>query len=319
MADLQGIFVPHVVPLNSRGRIDTEELGRYLEWLIEQGVDGLYSNGSTGEFLRFTPEERLLITRIACEVAAGRVPVLAGAAEPTTAETLKYAERCREWGARAVAVTSPYYYHLSQSAVQAYMSEIAVHSSIDITLYNIPAFATPFEIETVQRLAEFDRVIGIKDSSGDVSFMLRLMQAVRSQRPDFALLTGWEPVLVPLLAMGIDGGTHATAGVAPELTRQIYSLARSGNLNQAAELQFPLLRLFDELLDAGDFPAGFRAGVTARGFSIGASRQPGLNVDEKVRQRICIAVEDALGALRQERPSRQITRWSLPFCLPIGG
>src|SRR5690606_29183598 len=111
---------------------------------------------------------------------------------------------------------------LSPDSVYAYFREIATQSPIDITLYNIPMFASPIDVPTLSRLAEFDRIIGIKDSTGDVSAMQRMLAAVRPRRPDFVFLTGWEPVLASMVAIGADGGTHATSGVAPELTRGIY-------------------------------------------------------------------------------------------------
>ena len=135
-------------------------------------------------------------------------------------------------------------------------------------------FASPIDVPTIVRLAEFERIVGIKDSSGDVAFMLRMMDAVKPLRPEFAFLTGWEPTLVPLLVMGADGGTHATSGVAPELTRQIYDLVVAGELEQARTLQSRLLVLFDAMLTALDFPEGFRVGIERRGFRMGKSRQP---------------------------------------------
>ena len=78
---ITGILTPHMVPLDANGQINEAELRRYVDWLIAHGVHGLYPNGSTGEFIRFTPQERRRIVQIVCEQAAGRVPVLAGAAE----------------------------------------------------------------------------------------------------------------------------------------------------------------------------------------------------------------------------------------------
>ncbi len=271
---LRGIFTPHMVPLDQRGQINEDELRRYIDWLIERGVHGLYPNGSTGEFTRFTDVERKRIVQIVCEQAAGRVPVLAGAAEANVLETLRACETYAGYGARAVAIVSPYYYRLGPESVFAYFREIAVNSPIDVTLYNIPMFASPIDVPTIKRLAEFDRIIGIKDSSGDLAFMMRMMEAVRPVRPDFVFLTGWEAVLVPMLIMGVDGGTNATSGVVPELTRSLFDLTTGGQLDEAKRLQFRLLELFDTMLYSADFPEGFRAAVGLRGFDLGQSRQP---------------------------------------------
>src|SRR5262245_39041261 len=107
---LKGIFTPNIVPLDSRGEINESELRRYCDWLIERGVHGLYPNGSTGEFTRFTAEERRRIIEIIADQVAGRVPVLAGAAEANTRETIKACEHYHDLGVRAVAIVSPFYY-----------------------------------------------------------------------------------------------------------------------------------------------------------------------------------------------------------------
>src|ERR1700675_4492189 len=139
---LRGIFTPNLVPVDQHGEIQEAELRRYTDWLIERGVHGLYPNGSTGEFTRFTPEERRRITAIMADQPRGRVPILAGAAEANTLETISACEYYHTLGVRAVAIVSPFYYKLSPSAVYAYFKEIADHTPIDVTLYNIPMFAS---------------------------------------------------------------------------------------------------------------------------------------------------------------------------------
>src|SRR3954464_13038563 len=225
---LQGIFTPNLVPLDQDGEINESELRRYVDWLIERGVHGLYPNGSTGEFTRFTAEERREIMRIVCDQTRGRVPVLAGAAEANVRETIAACEAYHGFGATAVAIVSPFYYKLSPESVYAYFRDIALNSPIDVTLYNIPMFASPIDVPTLQRLAEVPPVIGIKDSSGDVSQMGRMVNAVRPHRPDFTFLTGWDVVLVPMMLVGADGGTNATSGVVPELMRRLYDDGRRG-------------------------------------------------------------------------------------------
>jgi 4-hydroxy-tetrahydrodipicolinate synthase len=296
MSKLTGIFTPNLVPLDAQGRINEDELRRYIDWLIDRGVHGLYPNGSTGEFTRYTVEERRRIIQIVCDQARGRVPVLAGAAEANVRETVAACEAYHGYGARAVAIVSPFYYKLSPESVFAYFREIARHSPIDVTLYNIPMFASPIDVPTLRRLAEFERIIGIKDSSGDVGNMCRMMQAVRPIRPDFSFLTGWEAVIMPMLLMGCDGGTNATSGIVPELTRKLWDLVQSKQLDEARSLQFRLIELFDTMLYSADFPEGFRAAVELRNFDFGKSRQPlseAQAVDRMALQRVlrCIMAD----------------------------
>ncbi len=165
-------------------------------------------------------------------------------------------------------------HRLGLESVYAYFREIAENSPIDVTLYNIPMFASPIDVPTIRRLAQFPRVVGIKDSSGDLTFLMRLIAAVRPERPDFCILNGWEAHLVPAMLVGADGGTHAISGVVPELTRAMYDLTRAGKIDEAMKLQYRLLELFDTMLLSADFPEGFRAAVDLRGFNFGPSRQP---------------------------------------------
>ena len=279
---LQGIYTPNIVPLNARGEIHEGELRRYVDWLIAKGVHGLYPNGSTGEFTRFTVEERIRIMEIICHQVRGRVPVLAGAAEANVKETVRACEKYFEMGATAVAIVAPYYYKLSPRAVYAYFKEIADNTPIDVTLYNIPVFASPIDVPTVQRLAdECPKVVGIKDSSGDILNMIRMIQAVRPSRPDFSFLTGWDAALMPMLLIGCDGGTNASSGVVPELTRKLYDLTVAYRIDEARALQYDIVKLFDAMLFSAEFPDGFRTAVRLRGFETGVGRQP-LSDDQKV-------------------------------------
>ena len=274
-AKLRGIFTPTLVPMDAKGEINETELRRFVSWLIDRGVHGLYPNGSTGEFTRLTAEERNRVVKIVCDETRGRVPVLAGAAEANVKETLRACAAYADMGAEAVAIVSPYYFRLSAESVYAYFAEIARSSPIDITLYNIPSYASPIDVPTIRRLAlEFPRVVGIKDSSGDLAFMMRMISAVRPHRPDFSFLTGWEAVLAPMLMIGCDGGTHASSNAVPEVTRRIFELSTEGKFDEAMKWNYRILELFDVMLYPFEFPDGFRAAAELRGFNFGVGRQP---------------------------------------------
>ena len=218
---------------------------------------------------------RSQIVRITCDEARGRVPILAGAAEANVKETLGACEAYAAMGARAVAIVSPIYYRLSPESVYAYFAEIARYTPIDITLYNIPMFASPIDVPTICRLAaDFPRVVGIKDSSGDLAFMMRMIAAIRPMRPDFTFLTGWEAVLAPMLMVGCDGGTNASSNAVPEVMRRIYDLCRAGNYQEAMRWNYRVLALFDTMLYPFEFPDGFRAAAALRGFDFGGGRLP---------------------------------------------
>jgi len=272
---LYGIFTPNMVPLDDRGRINESELRRIVDWLIGKGVNGLYPNGSTGEFTRFSFEERKEIVRIVCEQNAGRVFVLAGAAEANVAMTLEAATYYHSLGADAVAIVPPFYYPLSQDGVYAYFAEIANESPIDLTLYNIPQFSNDIAHDTIVRLAaEFPRIVGIKDSSRDLPRFLSMMNEITPIRPDFVYLLGCEEMLLPVLMMGGDGGTVATSGVVPEVFVKMYQLAQAERWSEARDIQYKLLPLIKLIIFGADFPEAVRQAVGLRGFNMGGGRQP---------------------------------------------
>jgi len=270
---LCGIFTPNMVPLDADGRINESELRRMIDWLIANGISGLYPNGSTGEFTRFSFEERKQIIRIVADQVAGRVPILAGASEANIEMTLEACAYYAELGCTAAAICGPYYYKLSQESVCEYFSELARRSPLDIFVYNIPQFANPIGLECMKQLCRFPRIIGTKDSSRDMPHFLNLINEVRPLRPDFTFLIGCEEMLLPAILMGADGGTVATSGVVPEVVMKLYHCAVNGQLDEARRIQFKLLELINTMLFGADFPEGVRVAIELRGFRMGQGRQ----------------------------------------------
>jgi dihydrodipicolinate synthase/N-acetylneuraminate lyase len=294
MTRLHGIFTPNLVPLTPRGDVDEIKLADYVNWLVDRGVHGLYPNGSVGEFVRFSLDERRRIAKVVCEVCRSRgVPAMIGATEAHTRDILASCELYASYGARAVSLLPPIYFKLSSESLYAYFAEVARSSPIDITLYNIPLFATPIDVPLLTRLAvEFPRIVGIKDSSGDVAHLGRMINAIRPRRADFVFFSGWEAALVPQLLLGADGGVHATSNVLPELTRMMYDHFRAGRLDQAVKLQLRLLEFFDLMLSGGaDFPDGVRIGAEIRGNDLGRSRQPSTERQNIDRQKLAAMMQ----------------------------
>ena len=277
MADkIQGIFCPHMVPLDAADAINETELRRLVDYLVEHGITGLYPNGSTGEFTRMTEAERRRVIEIVADQTrrAGRpVPVLAGAYEANIDVTVDTMNYYADLGCRAGAVIAPYYYPMSQDSVRTYFEELAERSRLDVVMYNIPQFTNEIAVDTVVALCQHPRIVGIKDSSRDFPRYIVTMHKVRPLRPDFTFLIGCEEILVPSVIMGGDGGTIATSGVVPEMIMKLYNLFLESRIEDAKRIQYQMLELIEVMLFGADFPEGFRAGMTVRGFSMGRGRQ----------------------------------------------
>ena len=267
-----GIFTANIVIYDEQGRIDHGEMERYIAWLIDAGIHGLYPNGSTGEFVRLSSEERRDVVRLIAEVNQGRVPILAGASEANIRDVLQVAEYYADLGADAISLVPPYYYKISDTSLYEYFAEIARQSPLDILLYNIPQFTQELPLDTMERLLAFERIFGTKDSSRDLPRILNTIHRLRPQRPDYVVLNGCEEILLPSIVMGANGGTTATSGIVPEVIVELYDRAVAGELERARELQYRLLPLINLMLQGVNFPEGFRTGVAVRGFDAGPPR-----------------------------------------------
>ena len=273
-AAIQGIFVPNIVPYDAQGRINEDELRNIIRWLVGKGVTGFYPNGSMGEFIRLSYEERKRVLKIVMEECAGK-PVLAGAAEPNVDLVLEMCHYCADLGCRAVSITGPYYYKLTQESIEQYFREIAARSPIDIVVYNIPVFANEISLPVLKRLAlDCPRIVGTKDTSKDMCRFQQTLLEIKPQRPDFSVLIGWEELLCASMFMGADGGTLSSGGVVPEIVMKIHQDCLAGRWDVARDTQFKLLELFSLMVGAPNFPEGFRAGYELRGFKAGRARFP---------------------------------------------
>lgn len=281
MAAIEGIFVPNIVPYDAQGRIAEDELRSIIRWLATKGVTGFYPNGSMGEFIRLSYEERKRVLKIVVEEAGGK-PILAGAAEPNVDLVLEMCRYCADLGCRALSITGPYYFKLTQESIEAYFRELAAKSPIDIVVYNIPAFANEISVPVLKRLAlDCPRIVGTKDTSRDMPRFQSVLHEIKSQRPEFSVLIGWEELLCVSLFMGGDGGTLSSCGVVPEVIMKIYNEARAGNWSESKRVQFKLLDLFSLMVNAPNFPEGFRAGYELRGFKAGHARFP-LSMEDQI-------------------------------------
>ncbi len=300
---LEGIFCPHMVPFDETGAINENELRRLIDYLIEKGISGLYPNGSTGEFVRLTAEERRRVIEIVAERvgrAGRRIPILAGATEcnlEATVDTLNY---YADLGCTAGALVPPIYFPMTQESVRVYFEEVAEKSRLDIMLYHIPQFTTGIDIDTLVALCEHPRIIGEKDSARDLPRYVLSMHKVRQLRPDFVFLIGCEEILLASLIMGGDGGTIATSGVVPEMIMKLWTMYKAGNIEEATRIQYQMLDLIEAMLAYGaDFPEGFRAGMTVRGFNMGRGRHhrgaaSKLNLENITRTVQCLIAEHGI-------------------------
>ncbi len=278
--EFKGIFCPNIVIFDGNNRINFGEMERYVNWLIDAGIHGLYPNGSTGEFVRLSSDERKEVVRLVTNVNQGRVPVLAGASEANLRDVLRMSEYYAGIDVDAISLVPPYYYEISETSLFEYFAEIARQTPLDVLLYNIPQFTQELTLDIMERLLPFERIMGTKDSSRDMPRLINTMHRLREQRPEYVVLVGCEEILCPSIMMGASGGTIATSGIIPEVIVDVYEKTLAGDIGNAREMQYRILDLINLMLLGVNFPEGFKTGVAVRGFDVGPSRQT-MSAEEK--------------------------------------
>ena len=289
---LRGITPPIVTPFDDDGSVDETALEAVLDHVLEGGVDAIFPNGTTGEFASLSHAERRRVLEVTVDRSAEySVPVLAGAAATTVEETLAHVEDAADAGADAAVVVAPYFHTANDPAGnRAFFERVADESPLALLLYNIPAcVGCEIAPETVEALAAHDSVIGIKDSSGDLAYLLSL---VRRTPDDFLVLQGWDSLLVPALRMGADGGINALSNVFPDIYSEIVEKVRE---DRGRTLQAEAITPLFEVCETYGFAPVTKAGLVAEGaLRSDAVRPPLVSVPAEGR----VAVEEAVEGAR---------------------
>lgn len=291
---LSGIFPPIVTPFRN-GEVDIEALAYNVQRWNTTGIAGYVALGSTGEFVHLTPAERDQVIATVREHAAPDKVVIAGTGALSTAEAIRLTQRAGELGADAALVVTPFYYtaQMTDAALRAHFTAVADASSIPVLLYNVPALThLNMAVETVARLAEHPNIIGIKDSSGNIEQLVRIINGTPD---DFVVLTGGSGVLHAALAVGADGAVLGISNVLPELCVDMQALVQRNDHTTARRRQAALNTVHQALIPYGI--GGIKAALDMRGYRGGQPRPPLLPPDEAGCQAIHRALT-AVGALK---------------------
>ena len=253
---LSGIVPPLVTPLKDRDELDPAGLERLIEHVVGGGVHGLFILGTTGEAPSLSYRLRREFIGRVCQMAQGRVPVLVGVTDTSFVESVALARHAADAGAMAVVLATPYYFPAGQTELVSYVRNIVAELPLPLVLYNMPSLTKVwFELETLEKLAAIEQIIGIKDSSGDLAYFERLI-SLRKLRPDWSIMIGPEAMLPEAMQLGSDGGVTGGANVFPQLFVECYRAAASGNLARIAELS-RTINDFQRIYEIGKYASRF--------------------------------------------------------------
>ncbi len=281
--EVKGIIPAMATPMRDSEEIDEAGTRELINYLVDSGVHGIFICGSQGESYALTEEEKKRIINIAVDEVNGRVPVYAGTGATTTKASIRLSKYAEDAGADAVTIVTPYFIRPSQNELYMHYRRIAESIDIPVLIYNNPGrTGVNLEAETVRRLAEIDNIVGIKDSSGDLTLTA---QYIMECPKEFAVLAGRDSLILATLLYGGKGAVAATANVAPKLVVGIYESFMRGDLEKARELQFKLLPL-RLAFNLGTFPAVVKEAMNILKKPSGPARSPVSSLPEDKRQRL---------------------------------
>lgn len=271
MFKAEGIITPILTPLTSEEKFNEQEMRNQVNRLINAGVSGIFALGTNGEFYAFNQEEKLEIIKVVVDEVKGRVPVYAGTGCITTKETIELSQKAKDLGVDVLSIISPYFVGVSQDDLYRHFSSVAEAVDLPIILYNIPArTGNSIDYTTVKKLAKYENIIGIKDSSGNFDNTLKYIE---NTDPRMQVLAGSDSLILWTLQAGGTGAISGCSNVFPELMVSIYKLWKEGKFEEANEAQ-QKIRPFRNVMQKGNPNSVVKRAVNLLGYPVGPAREP---------------------------------------------
>ena len=275
MKKLEGAFPVLVTPMNEDETVNYEGFAQNIEKFIEEGVAGLCINGSTGEFVSLTKEERFRLAETGVKQVAGRVPLIIGTAAETTKDAIEYTQQAEKAGAEAALLINSYYAHPKEDEIYEHFKTVAESVSIPVMIYNNP-FTSGVDIstETILKVGrDVANITHIKESSGDIR---KARDIARQGKGDLKVFCGSEDLAVESLLVGATGWISVSGNIAPRLVTDLYNAVQQDDLDQAWELYDRLLPLCEFLEGSGKYVQISKRAMELKGWAGGPCRRPRL-------------------------------------------
>ena len=272
----EGSGVAIITPFKD-GKINYDAMGNLIEWHIENKTDAIIVCGTTGESATMSDEERKTTIKFVVDKVNKRIPVIAGSGSNNTAYSVELSKYCQEVGADGLLVVTPYYNKSTQDGLIKHFTTIAESVDLPIILYNVPG-RTGVNIKptTVEKLSKVKNIVAIKEASGDIS---QVAEISRLCGDDFAIYSGNDDQIVPILSLGGSGVISVLANVLPKETHDIVEKYLSGDIEEARKLQLSLNELVSSLfIEVNPIPV--KAAMNLMGLEAGELRLPLVEISE---------------------------------------
>lgn len=280
----EGAYTAMVTPFDRDGGVDEDGLRANVEFQIRHGIHGLVPVGTTGECSTLSYEEHKRVVEVVVEAAEGRVPVLAGTGSNSTWEALMLTKHAREVGADGALLVVPYYNRPTQAGLYAHFKKIAEEVDIPQVIYNIPSRTGVNMLpETMARLAKLKNIVGVKEASGDMNQVARIIDLTRGQ--EFSVISGNDSDTLAIMKLGGVGVISVASNIVPDKVVRLVESFRSGDLETAENINMELSPLYRALFIETN-PAPVKTAMNWMGMAAGGLRLPLVEMEPENQEKL---------------------------------
>jgi 4-hydroxy-tetrahydrodipicolinate synthase len=284
---IKGSIVALITPFHEDGSVNYEKLRELILWHIEEGTDGLCILGTTAETPSLTVTERDRIAEVSIETVNKRIPIIVGSGSNNTMVAKEQSIKYEGMGADGLLVITPYYNKTNKAGMIHHFTEIADAVSIPIIMYNVPGrTGCSLTYEALKELSRHKNIAGIKEASGDISFVSKV---ARLAGEDFALYSGNDDMIVPLMSVGGAGVISVAANIIPAEMHRLAAAYLNGNVQLARDLQLKYLDLINALFIETN-PIPVKEAMNIMGMDVGKYRLPLYEMDRGAREQLLAAM-----------------------------
>lgn len=274
---LKGLGVAMVTPFNQDKEIDYNATERLIEHLIGGGVNYLVVLGTTGESVTLSDKEKKALVKFVVKQNRKRIPIVVGAGGNDTRHVLESIDNYDYDDIDAILSVTPYYNKPSQKGLELHFKEIAANSPVPVILYNVPGrTGVNMTAETTLKLAQIPNIMGIKEASGNLN---QISYILRDRPEEFMVISGDDGLILPQLALGMDGLISVLGNALPKPLSEMIKLGMSGNFAEARKINLNLIEIIDALFVEGS-PSGIKAALSIKGLMENSLRLPLAPVSE---------------------------------------
>lgn len=293
---IRGVVPPIVTPVDEEERVDEAGLRRVVDYVINGGVHGILAMGSNGEFFGLDLEEQQRALTIILDQTKGRVPVYMGIGSITTREGVKIARMAEELGAQAITILPPMFLTPNEDELFQHIKAIAETTKLPVLLYNNPdKVKNNISVNLLMRLIEIPNIVGMKDSSGDMTLTAEYIRHTRDK--DFKIFAGRDVMILGSMVYGAVGAVASTANIVPELVVEIYEKFVAGDIEGSREAQFKL-NPFRMAFNLASFPVATKDACNLIGLNVGKSILPNTRSSDAVLAKMKAILTD-LGYIKE--------------------